>query len=338
MLGYWQNKVPSIRTPIIASLIVFCISNGLYSSLNLVGDGVKFWMLFVRLFMGAASANIAVCRSYIAAATKLDERTFALSMASLAQVGGFIFGPLLQFLFTHLGEGVKIFNYFPLSMYTAPGWINVFLGLVNMSFYMPRFFKDHHIAVKEQMALQGKENAKETWKSVRIDYLLAGSLIFAYFIVTFNLVILESLGTPLTMDQFAFTKKETLKWNSILIGVGAGISCMIFCALPRICKILKEIDILIWGGLLLMAVGKFVYIPFREDIPQIVQAYERNYTMPNGTILYLEEDDPLMLGCPAMKQAWCQWTPRLGIPEFVIGYFMGVIGYPVGVSKHSDLW
>lgn len=323
VLGYWQNKMPSIRIPILTSLVIFCISNGLYSSLDLIPEGKKYWMLFVRLFMGAASANIAVCRSYIAAATKLDERTFALSMASLAQVGGFIFGPLLQFLFTLLEGGVHVLKYFPLNMYTAPGWVNVFLGIVNMTFYLPCLFKDHHIAVKEQMALQGKKNAKETWKSVRIDYLLAGSLIFAYFIVTFNLVILESLGTPLTMDQFAFTKTETLKWNSILIGIGAGISCMIFCALPRICKILKEIDILIWGGLLLMAVGKFVYIPFREEIPQIVQAYEQNYTLANGTRVMLAEDDPLMLGCPAMKQPWCEWTPRLGIPEFVIGYFMG---------------
>lgn len=205
--------------PIISSLVLFCISSGLYSSLDLIGDGVKYWMLFVRLFMGAASANVAVCRSYIAAATKLDERTFALSMASLAQVAGFIVGPLLQAAFTLMGDGIEIFGVFPLSMYTAPGWVNVLLGIINMVIFIPHFFNDHNIAVREQMLLQGKENAKETWKSVKIDYLLAWSLIFSYFIVAFNLVILESLGTPLTMDQFAFTKQETLKWNGILVNI-----------------------------------------------------------------------------------------------------------------------
>lgn len=45
-------------------------------------------MIVARFFIGAASSNIAVSRSYIAGATKVDERTFALSMASLAQVSG----------------------------------------------------------------------------------------------------------------------------------------------------------------------------------------------------------------------------------------------------------
>jgi MFS transporter, ceroid-lipofuscinosis neuronal protein 7 len=324
ILGYWTNKATSIRYPIIASLVMFCISSGVYSSLDLMGSGVKYWMLIVRLFMGAASANVAVCRSYISAATKLEERTFALSMASLAQVSGFIVGPLLQAAFTELGEGIVIFGTFPLSMYTAPGWVNVVLGIVNMVIFMPRIFTDHNIAVREQMVLQGKDNAKETWKSTKIDYVLVWSLIFAYFIVAFNLVILESLGTPLTMDQFAFTKKETLKWNSILVGIGALISCVIFCLLPKLCKILKEIDILIWGGLLIMTVGKFVYIPFGTD--ELKLAADRNYTMANGTTGYYEDDNPVVLGCPVKTQPWCEWTPALGIPEFVIGYFMGVIG------------
>ena len=292
-----------------------------------MGDGVKYWMLVIRFFMGAASANVAVCRSYIAGATKLDERTFALSMASLAQVAGFIVGPLLQALFTMLGEGILIFETFPLSMYTAPGWVNVVLGAVNIVIFFPSIFNDHKIAVREQMMLQGKENAKETWKSMKIDYPITYSLIFSYFIVAFNLVILESLGTPLTMDQFAFTKKETVFWNSILVGIGALISCIIFCLLPKICKVLKEIDILIWGGLLIMAVGKFIYIPFRSETPLL--SYGRNYTMDNDTVGLYEEDDPnctTCYGCPVLDQPWCEWTPRLGIPEFVIGYFMGVIG------------
>jgi MFS transporter, ceroid-lipofuscinosis neuronal protein 7 len=303
---------------------MFIVSSGLYSSLDLIDGGVKYWMLVIRFFMGAASANVAVCRSYIAAATKLDERTFALSMASLAQVSGFIVGPLLQAAFTSLGEGFKVFDTFPLSMYTAPGWVNVIFGIFNIVIFLPSIFQDHNIAVREQMMLQGKENAKETWKSTKIDYLLTWSLIFSYFIVAFNLVILESLGTPLTMDQFAFTKKETLKWNGILVGIGAAISCVIFCLLPKICKLLKEIDILIWGGLLIMAFGKFIYIPFRSELPKIAE--DRNYTMPNGTFGYYDEEDENVLGCPVKTQEWCAWTPRLGIPEFVVGYFMGVIG------------
>jgi len=47
------------------------------------------------------SASIAVCRSYLSAATKLKERTGAVSMVSLAQVLGFVVGPgeMVQYFF-----------------------------------------------------------------------------------------------------------------------------------------------------------------------------------------------------------------------------------------------
>jgi hypothetical protein len=50
------------------------------------------------------SASIAVCRSYLSAATKLEERTGAVSMVSLAQVLGFVVGPgeIIQYLFLYL--------------------------------------------------------------------------------------------------------------------------------------------------------------------------------------------------------------------------------------------
>lgn len=200
LIGFWANKSSSIRWPIIASLVIFIISNGLYSSLDLIDNGVKYWMIVARFFVGAASSNIAVSRSYIAGATKVEERTFALSMASLAQVAGFIAGPLLQALFTKIGDG-HIFLGFHLNMYTVPGWVNVFLGFVNIALFLTNLFNDHNIAVREQMLLQGKETAKETYKTVQMDHLVIWSLIFSYFIVAFNLVILETLGTPLSMDQ-----------------------------------------------------------------------------------------------------------------------------------------
>lgn len=159
---------------------------------------------------------------------------------------------------------------------------------------MPQFFQDHNIAVREQMFIQGKESAKETWKSVKLDHGVIWSLIFSYFIVAFNLVILESLGTPLSMDQFAFSHKETLKWNGILVGIGALVSCIIFGLLPRVSKMYKEIDILIWAGFLVAVLGKILYIPYRNDSPKL--ALNREYKANNGSIYFYEEDAPEVLG------------------------------------------
>lgn len=144
------------------------------------------------------------------------------------------------------------------------------------------------------MMIQGKDDAKDTWKSVRIDHLVVWTLILSYFIVTFNLVILESLGTPLSMDQFALSRKDTLKWNGILVGIGAAVSVVIFTMLPRISKMLKEIDVLIWAGFFLAVIGKIIYIPYGSETPKL--AAEREYKFDNGTIGYYEDDHPEVLG------------------------------------------
>lgn len=265
--------------------------------------------------MGAASANIAVSRSYIAAASKVDERTFYLSMASLSQVSGFIVGPLLQSAFTAIPEKF-IFGKFSISMYTAPGWVNVVFGLLNMCIFMPHLFKDSNIAMREESTSEKKENTLEKGDSPKLDYVSIFSLILSYFIVTFNLVILESLSTPLSMDQFAFSHKDAMKWNGILIGIGAALSCIIFCLLPKVCKLLKEIDILIWGGLLIMALGKLIYIPFYGDVPKLTFEHRNDTLQSHDDEKLLLNSTADTLGCPVLDQPWCEWTPALGLTEY----------------------
>lgn len=64
-------------------------------------------------------------------------------MVSLAQVLGFIVGPALQAIVTPLGvKGVSIIpGVVVLNMYTAAGWINVFMAIVNFCLFLPIFFK-----------------------------------------------------------------------------------------------------------------------------------------------------------------------------------------------------
>lgn len=190
LFGWWSNKISSIRVPLLVSMAIFSVSSALYSSLDLLKDDVKYWMFIARFFVGVSSANIAVCRAYISAATTLSERTKSVSMMSLAQVLGFVIGPALQAAVTPLGRDGYIYMGFTINMYTASGWVNVLLGVLNFFMFLPCFFKDRRVAAREQMILQGKTTEKETWKSVKPDYATSWTLILSFFVIVFNFVLL----------------------------------------------------------------------------------------------------------------------------------------------------
>lgn len=143
IFGWWSNKIGTIRLPLLSSLALFTVASAIYSSLEMRPDNVKYWMLASRFLIGVSSANIAVCRSYLSAATRLSERTKAVSMVSLAQVLGFIVGPGLQALVTPLGSDgyVWLWGAIVFNMYTACGWINVLMSVGNFAMFLPGIFE-----------------------------------------------------------------------------------------------------------------------------------------------------------------------------------------------------
>ena len=141
LFGWWSNKRGSIRLPLLLSLGLFIVASIIYSSLELRPPHVKYWMLTSRFLIGVSSANIAVCRSYLSAATRLSERTKAVSMVSLAQVLGFIVGPSLQAAVTPLGNEGYVWAGITVNTYTACGWINVVMCLANFVMFLPGIFE-----------------------------------------------------------------------------------------------------------------------------------------------------------------------------------------------------
>lgn len=60
---------------------------------------------------------------------------------------------------TVLGEkGYSLLGVVTLDMYTAAGWINVLLGLLNFVLFLPCVFKERKIAAREAMILQNAES------------------------------------------------------------------------------------------------------------------------------------------------------------------------------------
>ncbi|XP_046397086.1 major facilitator superfamily domain-containing protein 8 [Ischnura elegans] len=376
LVGWWGNRLGSIRLPVMASLGVFTAASAGYSLLEVFPSHRKYWMVATRFLVGMSSANIAVCRSYVSAATMVEERTSAISMVSLAQTLGFVIGPGLQAAVTPLGDrGYKLWEgeggkKISMNMYTASGWINVFMGIINILLFTPWIFKERRIATAEAMQNTGKDNAKEVYACMKPDYVGAWTLIVAFFVLVFNFVLLETLGTSLVMDQFAWSKAEALYYMGLLMSVGAIVACATFLAIGPLCRRFDERKVLLYGGFFLMVLGRATYIPMGGDPPQIARSrlsidqshnvtgaypavntgYEQTTLMPivdetaypsimakqNDTLdEYLDEEGPL--GCPE-TQTWCLTTPAMTISQLLIGYAFTAVGYPIGVTLIQTLF
>ncbi|XP_017063397.1 major facilitator superfamily domain-containing protein 8 isoform X2 [Drosophila eugracilis] len=325
IFGWWGNKLGKIRLPLLISLALFTMASGIYSSLELRPNNVKYWMLASRFLIGVSSANIALCRSYLSGATRVCERTHAVSMVSLAQVLGFIIGPTLQAAVTPLGDKgyVWLWGNMHFNMYTASGWINVLMSTGNYLMFLPGVFEEHKIAAREVMVLQGGTSERETWKAIKPNYLSAWTLIVAFFVLVFNFVLLETLGTSLTMDMFAWSNDEALWYMGIMMTVAAFVSLGTFVLIEPMCKFFAERYVLIWGGFSLMFLGRVLFVPWGPDPPKLAQ--------PFNASLNLSESDPLFLGCPPV-QTWCGELPALTLTQFIIGFALTSVGYPIGVT------
>uniref|UniRef100_A0A2M3Z9I2 Putative transporter/transmembrane protein n=1 Tax=Anopheles braziliensis TaxID=58242 RepID=A0A2M3Z9I2_9DIPT len=374
LVGWWGNRLGSIRLPLLCSLALFSIASGIYSCLELFATHQKYWMLYSRFLIGVSSSSVAVCRSYLSAATKIKERTSAVSMVSLAQTLGFIVGPVLQGAVTMFGENgyPLVRNRLHLNMYTATGWINVLMGILNFCLFLPFVFKEKRIAAREAMIKHGMQSEKEAWKSMKPDYLSAWTLIFAFFILVFNFVFLETLATPLTMDMFAWTKAEALYYMAWIMAVGAVLASGVFLMIGPLCKRIPEQHVLLWGGFFLMVLGRAVYIPMSDQSPKLALVenvtaalltddpnwkglYGSNFTDVRSDMIRVDLDykGPVLiapvsnisdmiytkdlLGCPS-TQEWCKTTRGMTIFQFLLGYAFTAIGYPIGVTLITTIF
>ncbi|XP_063381917.1 major facilitator superfamily domain-containing protein 8 [Cydia fagiglandana] len=321
LLGLWANA-RGVRAPLRAALALFVLSQALYAQLHAARPSAAAAMLAARLLVGVSSASIAVARAYLSAATTVSERTRAVAAVSLAQVLGFVVGPALQAVAAPLGAGAP---YAPvgqldlrprLDMYTAPAWLNAALGALNLALLLPCSFKERKIAAREAMLAHGKGSEAEALKALRPDRVSSWTLVFAFFVLNFSFVLLETLATPLTMDQFAWSKAQALKYMGALMSAGAVLACATFALITPLTKLFQERAVLLWGGFLLVGLASVLCIPWGPGPPPPAP---RNSTEAGG-------------GCPALRQPWCETSRALTVPQFLLGYTAVSIGYPLGVT------
>nr|CAD7205699.1 unnamed protein product [Timema douglasi] len=58
LVGWWGNKMGSIRLPLLSSLAMFTLASAAYSMLEIFNTYRKYWMLLARFFVGVSSGKL----------------------------------------------------------------------------------------------------------------------------------------------------------------------------------------------------------------------------------------------------------------------------------------
>ncbi|KAI8422029.1 hypothetical protein MSG28_009930 [Choristoneura fumiferana] len=382
LLGLWANR-RGPRAPLLGSLALAALGSAAYASLHAARPELP----------GAPpsgpdegrsllSPSVAVARAYLSAATLEGERTRAVAAVSLAQVLGFVVGPALQAAAAPLGAGAP---YGPppelrprLDMFTAPGWLNAALAALNLALLLPCCFKERNIAAKEAMRAHHKGSVEsllvkkiescevllldplgwcvaeaEALALLRPDRVSSWTLVGAFFVLNFSFVLLETLCTPLTMDQFAWDKAPALRYMGALMSAGAVVACLTFALITPLTRLFQE-----------RSVATATCLPYALPLPFTI-CHDGDYLLTRfatrcccgagscwwgwprccasrggraaaagagGGGAGTGAGGEARGGCPADRQPWCLTSRGLTMPQFFLGYAAMSVGYPLGVT------
>ena len=199
------------------------------------GPVIELFFLFdgrvFRFLIGVGAGNVSVVRAYIAAATTVRERTSAMANVSAFQALGIILGPVFGLAFSPLqypGLSIPAIK-FSFNIYTGPGYLGAFLGIINIGllflFKEIRLFNKRgeriNLAINRNpgvvLSLQDSPN-KDPLPGY--DKIGAIACIFFFFSIFAVFTVFETITTPLSMDEFAWSGQEATIYNNIVFFAG----------------------------------------------------------------------------------------------------------------------
>uniref|UniRef100_A0AAG5DWD6 Major facilitator superfamily (MFS) profile domain-containing protein n=1 Tax=Anopheles atroparvus TaxID=41427 RepID=A0AAG5DWD6_ANOAO len=317
LIGWYSNKVSSVRISFVLLTVLFVFANGLYSMIELFSMPYrKYVMLLSRFTFGIATSINTLSRAYISTATKLCERTQAISMSALGQTLGLALGPIIQASVSAVGNvgfqvcGVRF------NMYTLGGWICAVAGIVYIVLLNPSYFKHRTIAAKEALRKSGTTIEKDTWKSLKLSSIWL--IMMAYGILMFFYVTFQTAISPISLDQFAWSHEDSLFYLGILLTSGTACSCVVFLLLPQLCKRFNEQNVFVYFAMLPLFLSQVLMIPVGTN--KILIANSQNGSDVEPT-----------LGCPD-SQKWCNTVPSINHYQLTISYAMLCISFSVGIA------
>uniref|UniRef100_A0A8C2GEA4 Major facilitator superfamily domain containing 8 n=1 Tax=Cyprinus carpio TaxID=7962 RepID=A0A8C2GEA4_CYPCA len=336
LFGLWSNHRPR-REPLVCSIFINVSANIYYAYVYLPPSYNKIHMLLARTLVGIGAGNVAVVRSYVAGATSLKERTSAMANLSACQALGFILGPALQAVLSFTGEtGISV-NVIQLqvNMYTAPallaacfGVINILLVILVLSVFYnnSRNNSNDFTQCFVFLPLERVDVAPEVEGDIDQIAVFTSNVLF--FVILFIFAVFETISTPLSMDMFAWTRKEAVFYNGIILAAIGFESILVFLVVKVVSARIGDRPLLL-GGLILIFAGFFILLPWGNQYPKIQWADIQNNTMPTTQLAPTPPSNTSLepTGCPS-EQTWCLFTPVIHLAQYITSDILIGVGYP----------
>uniref|UniRef100_A0A3Q2YMW5 Major facilitator superfamily domain containing 8 n=1 Tax=Hippocampus comes TaxID=109280 RepID=A0A3Q2YMW5_HIPCM len=156
-----------------------------------------------------------------------------------------------------------------------------------------------------------------------IDQVAAYTSNVLFFIVMFIFAVFETIATPLSMDMFAWTRREAVFYNGIIICCIGFESILVFLAVKVAAQRVGDRPVLL-AGLAIIFCGFFILLPWGNHYPKIQWADLKN----NSLVSQLSSNSSFeSTGCP-YDQTWCQYTPAIHLAQYITSDFLIGVGYP----------
>ncbi|XP_061565579.1 major facilitator superfamily domain-containing protein 8 [Cololabis saira] len=331
--GWWSNH-RSRWEPLVCSIFINLSANIYYAYAYLPKTNNKYHLLMSRVFVGFGAGNVAVVRSYVAGATSLKERTSAMANMSACQALGFILGPALQACLSFIGEEGVTLNFIDLqlNMYTTPALLATAFGLVNILLVL-FVLKEHRVDEKGKSLPSINYDSEDRVDVLEeseesIDHMAVVTSNVLFFTVMFIFAVFETISTPLSMDMFAWTRKEAVLYNGIIMCCIGCESIIVFVVVKAASQRFGDRPVLLTGFCTIFC-GFIILLPWGNQYPKIQWADIKNNS---GVNLILKDSvsangtvEPT--GCP-YEQTWCQYTPAIHLSQYMVSDVLIGVGYP----------
>uniref|UniRef100_A0A914EE50 Uncharacterized protein n=3 Tax=Acrobeloides nanus TaxID=290746 RepID=A0A914EE50_9BILA len=320
LAGFISNKVNNVKLALICGKLLYLIASCLYLSIEHFSSGHRYLFLICDFITSLAPSVMMVGRTHIAMASSKKHRQRSFAIITLSVTLGSSLGNLINSIFVTLGyPGKLIFFGNHLNVYTAPIYLSMLMNVIGL---MILWFCFH----SKLSPVEDKEVSKE--QKHHIDK-IAVIICFSFrIIITFILIVNNTLGSMYSMAVFQWTSNDAVFYNSLIQGIVGAIGLAVYIAYTvfNINNWISERKAILFAIMFYLAFYLSSYPwPFYGSSIK----YQTSMNTTNGNV-------SSTAGCnPSYK--WCADTPAVNVWVYNIAYliFIGA-GMPVvGINLDS---